>query len=673
MTKKTPFHKILIANRGEIALRVIRTARAMGYRTVAVYSSADRDSRHVSAADQAVHIGEALPAHSYLNIPNIIDAAKKSGADAVHPGYGFLAENEDFAQACRDAGLVFIGPSPEAIVAMGNKAGAKRLMQAAGVPCVPGYQGEDQGEATLVAEAAKVGFPVMIKATAGGGGRGMRLVADAASFPDALRSAKSEALGAFGSDEVILERAIIEPRHIEIQVFADRHGNAIHLGERDCSVQRRHQKVVEEAPSPAVSPELRARMGATAVAAVKAIAYEGAGTLEFLLDAAGNYYFMEMNTRLQVEHPVTEAITGLDLVELQLRVAAGEPLPIAQEDVRFQGHSIEVRLCAEDAVQGFMPQSGVMALWQMPANLRVEHALVSGAEISPYYDSMIAKLVSHGADRDEARRKLASALDDAVALGVTTNQAFLANCLRHPVFAAGGATTAFIGAHSEELLKPDGEADARAHALAAVLLYATAAEGAASGTGSLRRGMGRAGSSIAHRLPIAFRFEADTRACVANLVNLGDRRYGVGIGEREFAIRIIELDTNRVRFDCDGLGESAVLVRDRAELLLQYRGAAYRIQDQTHVAAVRQGAAAGDGKIRASMNGRVVAVHVSVGDEVKAGQPVLTLEAMKMEHVHSAPIAGKVVSLAAALGDQVSAFRVVAEIENPDAAKGEQA
>jgi geranyl-CoA carboxylase alpha subunit len=672
MTKKTPFHKILIANRGEIALRVIRSARALGYRTVAVYSSADRDSRHVSAADQSVHIGEALPAHSYLNIPNIIEAAKRSGADAVHPGYGFLAENEDFAQACIDAGLVFIGPSPKAIIAMGNKAGAKRLMQAAGVPCVPGYQGEDQSEATLIAEAAKVGFPVMIKATAGGGGRGMRLVTDAASFPDALRSAKSEALGAFGSDEVILERAIMEPRHIEIQVFADRHGNAIHLGERDCSVQRRHQKVVEEAPSPAVSPELRARMGATAVAAVKAIAYEGAGTLEFLLDADGNYYFMEMNTRLQVEHPVTEAITGLDLVELQLRVAAGEPLPITQDDVRPRGHSIEVRLCAEDADQGFMPQSGVMALWQMPSGIRVEHALQSGAEISPYYDSMIAKLVSHGADRDEARRKLASALDDTVALGVTTNQVFLANCLRHPVFAAGGATTAFIAQNADALLAPDAEADARAHALAAVLLYATASEGTATGAGTLRRGLARAGSSIAHRLPIAFRFQADTRPCVANLVNLGDRRYGVGIGEREFAIRIVELDTHRVRFECDGLGETAVLVRDRGELLLQYRGAAYRIQDQTHEAAVRQGAAAGDGKIRASMNGRVVAVHVSVGDTVKAGQPVLTLEAMKMEHVHAAPIDGKVVSLAAAMGDQVSAFRVVAEIENPEAAKGEQ-
>ncbi len=653
MKTKTPFQKILIANRGEIALRVIRSARAMGYRTVAVYSSADRDARHVAAADQAVHIGEALPAHSYLNIPNIIAAAKTSGADAVHPGYGFLAENEDFAQACADAGLVFIGPSAEAILAMGNKAGAKRLMQAAGVPCVPGYQGEDQSEATLVAEAAKIGFPVMIKATAGGGGRGMRLVHEAASFADALRSARSEAQSAFGSPEVILERAIVEPRHIEIQVFADRHGNAIHLGERDCSVQRRHQKVIEEAPSPVVTPELRARMGATAVAAVKAIRYEGAGTLEFLLDAQGNYYFMEMNTRLQVEHPVTEAITGLDLVELQLRVAAGEPLPLTQDQVRSQGHAIEVRLCAEDADHGFMPQSGVMTLWQMPSTVRVEHALESGAEISPYYDSMIAKLVSHGADRDEARRKLASALDDAVALGVTTNQTFLANCLRHPVFAAGGATTAFIAAHGDELRKPDAEADARAHALAAVLLYATASEN------PLQRHAG----SIAHRLPIAFRFEADTKACVANLRNLGDRRYSVSIGEREFALCIAELDTNRVRFECDGLVEGAVLARDRRELLLQYRGTAWRIQDQSHAATVRAGEAGGDGRIRASMNGRVVAVHVAVGDSVKAGQPVLTLEAMKMEHVHSAPVSGKVTSLSAAMGDQVSAYRVVAEIE----------
>jgi geranyl-CoA carboxylase alpha subunit len=653
MSILTPFTKILVANRGEIALRVMRTARALGYRTVAVFSSADRDARHVREADQAVHIGEALPAQSYLNIAAIIAAAKSSGADAVHPGYGFLAENEDFAQACRAAGLVFIGPSPEAILAMGNKAGAKRLMRDAGVPCIPGYQGEDQSESRLHAEARAIGYPVMIKATAGGGGRGMRLVAADEQFADALRSARSEAQSAFGNPEVILERAIVEPRHIEIQVFADRHGNAIHLGERDCSVQRRHQKVIEEAPSPAVNEELRQRMGETAVAAVKAIAYEGAGTLEFLLDAQGEYYFMEMNTRLQVEHPVTEAITGLDLVELQLRVASGEPLPLRQADVRFQGHAIEVRLCAEDAGSGFMPQSGVMALWQMPAALRVEHALESGAEIPPYYDSMIAKVISHGAGRDEARRKLLAGLQDLVALGVRTNQQFLSACLAHPVFGAGGATTAFIAQHGEALLKPDAERDARAHALAAALLYRTASD-----TANVR-----AGAGIAHRLPISFRFDADSQSCVASLVNRGDESYLVTIAERVFELRVVELEPNRVRFTCDGLMEGGALLRQGTALMLQYRGASYRIEDQSHAAQAKPGEASSDGRIRASMNGRVVAVHVAVGDIVKAGQPVLTLDAMKMEHVHAAPVTGRVKSLNAAMGDQVAVYRVIAEIE----------
>ena len=446
-TSRTPFFKILIANRGEIALRIMRTAKRLGYGTVAVYSDADRDARHVREADTAVRIGEALPAQSYLRIDAIIEAAKASGASALHPGYGFLAENEDFAQACRDAGLVFIGPSPEAIRAMGNKAGAKEIMQKAGVPCVPGYQGADQSDAAMLAEAGKIGFPVMIKAVAGGGGRGMRLVADASSFPDALRSARSEAQGAFGDPAVILERAIADPRHVEIQVFGDRHGNAIHLGERDCSVQRRHQKLIEEAPSPAVSPQLRARMGDVAVAAVKAIGYEGAGTLEFLLDESGAFYFMEMNTRLQVEHPVTEAVTGLDLVELQLRVAAGEPLGLKQEDIRFDGHAIEVRLCSEDAGHDFMPQSGTMLRWAMPQNLRVEHALQSGSQIPPFYDSMIAKVISHGATRDQARGRLICGLEEVEAFGVTTNQGFLISFLRHPAFARGEATTAFIGNH----------------------------------------------------------------------------------------------------------------------------------------------------------------------------------------------------------------------------------
>jgi len=657
MTITTPFHKILIANRGEIALRVMRTARAMGYRTVAVFSSADRLGRHVREADQAVHIGEALPAQSYLNIPAIIEAARRSGADAVHPGYGFLAENADFARACRAAGLVFIGPSPEAIVAMGNKAGAKRLMIAAGVPCIPGYQGADQGEDRLAAEAGKVGYPVMIKATAGGGGRGMRLVARPEDFIDALRSARSEAQSAFGNPEMILERAIVNPRHIEIQVFADRHGNAIHLGERDCSVQRRHQKVVEEAPSPVVGAELRARMGATAIAAVKAVNYEGAGTLEFLLDASGDYFFMEMNTRLQVEHPVTEAITGLDLVELQLRVASGEALPLRQQDVRLSGHAIEVRLCAEDPHQGFMPQSGTMALWRVPSAVRVEHALASGVEISPYYDSMIAKVIAHGASRDEARRKLLVAVDDTVALGVRTNQQFLAACLRHPVFARGGATTAFIGEHHDELLRRDADSDARACALAAVLLYATAGDAA-----------GAHASAIAHRLPIALRFGIDGGECAASVRNLGAGSYAVAIGAASVELQVLALGGDDVRFSCDGLVEGAAFARNGNELLLRYRGGAWRIEDGTHAARARAGGGAGDGKIRAAMNGRVVAVHVAIGDMVQAGQPVLTLDAMKMEHVHGAPVGGRVKAMNAVMGDQVAVYRVVAEIEAVGAA-----
>src|SRR4030088_3521890 len=451
-TRRTPFRTILIANRGEIALRIMRTARRLGYGVVAVYSNVDRDTPHVRAADKAIWIGEALPAQSYLRIDAIIAAARAGGADAIHPGYGFLAEKADFAKACRDAGLVFIGPSPEAINAMGNKASAKETMQAAGVPCIPGYQGADQSNATMLAEARKIGFPLMIKAVAGGGGRGMRLVADAAGFSDALHSARSEAQSAFGDAAVILERAIPDPRHIEIQVFGDRHGNAIHLGERDCSVQRRHQKLIEEAPSPAVSPELRARMGAVAVAAIKSLRYEGAGTLEFLLDTSGEFYFMEMNTRLQVEHPVTEAITGLDLVELQLRVASGEPLDLRQDDIRFSGHAIEVRLCSEDAAHDFVPQSGRMALWQMPEGIRVEHAMQSGSEVSPFYDSMIAKLISYGSTREEVRGKLICALEQTAAFGVTTNQGFLISCLRHPAFAKGKATTAFIGKHRGDLL-----------------------------------------------------------------------------------------------------------------------------------------------------------------------------------------------------------------------------
>ena len=647
----TPFRKILIANRGEIALRIMRTARAQGYRTVAVYSTADAGARHVREADQAVCIGEPLPAQSYLRIPALIEAARLAGADAVHPGYGFLAENEDFAQACQDAGLVFIGPSAEAIRSMGHKAGAKALMMEAGVPCIPGYQGEDQGEARMAQEAARIGYPVMVKATAGGGGRGMRLVPSADQFADLLRSARSEAQSAFGDPEVILERAIVQPRHIEIQVFADRHGNAIHLGERDCSVQRRHQKLVEEAPSPAVNAELRARMGAVAVQAVRAIRYEGAGTLEFLLDGDGNFYFMEMNTRLQVEHPVTEAITGLDLVALQLRVAAGEPLPLTQEQVRFAGHAIEVRLCAEDADQHFMPQSGSMALWQMPESLRVEHALAAGAEIPPYYDSMIAKLIAHGDTREAARRKLLAGLEDAVALGVTTNQGFLQRCLAHPVFAAGGATTDFIARHQQDLLAPDPALRARAAVLAAVLLLQTQPPNAGAQSGHMT-----------YDLPVGLRFTLGGETLEARVTQPRRHRFVVEIGGTQSTLVLEEVGAQALRFSCDGLGERAWFHRDGASLLLHYRGQPLRVQDLTRAAAVRQGEAGGDGKLRASMNGRVVAVLAAVGEAVQAGQALVTLEAMKMEHIHAAPRAGRLVALHVKAGDQVAAQRVVAEI-----------
>ncbi|WP_225783281.1 acetyl/propionyl/methylcrotonyl-CoA carboxylase subunit alpha [Xenophilus sp. Marseille-Q4582] len=649
----TPFTKILVANRGEIALRVMRSAQALGYRTVAVYSTADADARHVQEADQAVCIGEPLPAQSYLRIEAILDAARRTGADAVHPGYGFLAENEDFARACRDAGLVFIGPSPEAILAMGHKAGAKKLMMDADVPCIPGYQGEDQSAERLAQEAVRIGFPVMIKATAGGGGRGMRLVKHAGEFAELLASAQSEARNAFGDPEVILERAILEPRHIEIQVFADRHGHAIHLGERDCSVQRRHQKVIEEAPSPVVGAELRERMGAVAVKAVKAIGYEGAGTLEFLLDREGNFFFMEMNTRLQVEHPVTEAITGLDLVELQLRVAAGEPLPLRQEDVRFNGHAIEVRLCAEDPDQGFMPQSGTMALWAPSTALRVEDSLRSGAEVPPYYDSMVAKLIAHGRDRDEARRRLLRGLQDSIALGFKTNQVFLSRCLAHPVFAAGGATTAFIGQHQEALLRPDAALAQQAAVVAALLLAETGADAA------LRHSERR----LAHTLPIGQRFELNGQAVTTALTQDGPRSFAVALDGRAHAVTLLGTEGARAQVLLDGVRESVVFLRQGDTLYLQLRGHPFVVQERTHAAAARQGPGGGDGKVRASMNGRVVAVLVAEGDEVEAGQPIVTLEAMKMEHVHAAPVAGRVRLLAASVNDQVAAHRVLAEIE----------
>src|SRR3954470_20511309 len=436
--------KVLIANRGEIALRVIRACRELGLETVAVYSEADRESLHVRFADDDVCIGPAPARDSYLNIPRIIAAAEITGADAIHPGYGFLAENAEFAEICAASKITFIGPTAEQIRTMGDKAQARKTMTAVGVPIIPGTPGpvEDSDEALTF--ATQIGFPVIIKAAAGGGGKGMRVAKDPDDFGRSFQLARSEALSAFGNGDVYVEKYLTHPRHIEFQILGDKHGNVLHLGERDCSVQRRHQKLIEESPSPAVDDALRETMGTAAVALAKAVNYVGAGTVEFLLDTEKNFYFMEMNTRLQVEHPVTEAITGLDLVEWELRVAMGERFTRQQSDIRFRGHAIEARLCAEDPAENFLPQAGRIALWRPADGVRTDHALESGSEVSPFYDSMIAKVIAHGATRDEARERLANALDKTVALGVPTNKAFLAAVLRDKEFATQGATTDFL-------------------------------------------------------------------------------------------------------------------------------------------------------------------------------------------------------------------------------------
>ena len=650
------FSKILIANRGEIACRVMRTARDMGYRTVAVYSDADADAVHVRAADAAIRIGPAPVQDSYLNIEALLAAAKLSGADAVHPGYGFLSENAEFAAACEAAGLVFIGPSPDSIRAMGNKAAAKRLMIAAGVPCVPGYQGEDQSDAKLAREADRIGCPIMVKAAAGGGGRGMRLVARLEDFADAVATARSEARNAFGSDELILEKAVVDARHVEVQVFGDMHGGAIHLGERDCSVQRRHQKVIEEAPSPAVSEALRAKMGAAAVAAAKAISYRGAGTVEFLLDASGEFYFLEMNTRLQVEHPVTEEITGLDLVEWQLRVSTGEPLPLTQDEVGLCGHAIEVRLYAEDPANNFLPQSGAIHLWAPPAGkgVRVDHGIASGQEISAFYDPMIAKVVASGRTRDEARRRLIRALEDTVLFGPPNNRSFLVSMLGHPVFAAGGATTGFIGAHfpagSDAIAAK--APSSRALALAAALFYERSARKLAAivsgwdSTGVFAR-------------PIKLAIGETTM--VARLAARSADHYDVAIGDEVIDIAILARDGDSVRFLSGGVQAQALHSFDGEGLYLAVGGETVFARDvslETKTAGER----GGDTRLLAPMNGRIVSVLAQVGESVKKGQRIVVLEAMKMQHEIVAGRDGVLETVSVKEGDQVATRQVLAAL-----------
>ena len=653
----TRFRKILIANRGEIARRLMRTARAMGYRTVAVYSDPDRDMPYVGEADQAVPIGPPPATDSYLSIERILEAARRSGAKAIHPGYGFLAENAAFAEACAAADLVFIGPPADAIRLMGNKAAAKRRMREVGVPCIPGYEGDGQRDDRLAAQAAVIGFPVMVKAAAGGGGKGMRRVGNAARLLDALRGARAEAEKAFGSGELILEKAIDGPRHIEIQVFADQHGNAVHLGERDCSIQRRHQKVIEEAPSPAVDAALRAAMAAAAVAAARAIGYVGAGTIEFLLARDGNFYFLEMNTRLQVEHAVTEMTTGIDLVEWQLRVAAGEVLLKRQEEIGSRGHAIEARLYAEDPAADFLPQAGRLIAWEAPvgAGIRVDDGVASGVTISPHYDPMLAKIIAHGETRELALRRLIAALEDTVTLGIATNRHFLIACLSHPAFAEGSVDTGFIDRHlaGGDRAIPDG----RLVALAAALFDQRSAEhgnGVAPGWRSLR--------SLAAPMLLQF---AEMKVAV-EIAREGEWRWRISGNGGARSVEIAAIVGRRVRFLCDGLAETAQFAWDGDVLHLSL-GAVTAAFEDVLLAGGAAAAGTSDDAALAPMTGTISAVRVRPGDPVRKGQCLVILEAMKMEHEIVAPRDGTIAAVLVNPGEQVSTRKPLVELA-PEAA-----
>lgn len=649
----TQFNSILVANRGEIALRIMHTARSMGLSCVAVYTEADADSPHVAFADRAICIGTGPVGDSYLDATKVLEAARDAGAEAIHPGYGFLSENADFAQSCENAGLTFIGPSVEAIALMGNKAAAKRRMIAAGVPCVPGYEGAEQSALVLQAEAEKIGYPVMIKAAAGGGGRGMRLVQASADFTSALNLAKSEALAAFGSDEMILEKAVMRPRHVEVQVFADATGHTIHLGERDCSVQRRHQKVVEEAPCPVMTPELRTRMGAAAVEAARAISYLGAGTVEFLLDESGAFYFLEMNTRLQVEHPVTELITGQDLVALQIRAAQGEPLGLSQEDIKLTGHAIEVRLYAEDPAQDFLPQSGLISQWRPPvgAGIRVDAGISSGQEVSAFYDPMLAKVVAHGATRAQALQRLRSALSDTILFGPVCNRDFLMDVLAHPAFVAGEATTGFIGDHFDPLAET--VVSSTDLALAAYLIYRaeTARLASASRTPAELLGWSSQG-----RMQTRMILEAGTEPQVVLLSVVGaDVTVQIGTASHQ-----INQQGDTLRLDGLRLGLlDHCLVGD--DLFIATTTRILQIRRRRAAAAVE--ATSGGGAVRAPMHGNLLEICVEAGAQVAVGTRLAVLEAMKMQHEILAEVAGIVSEVTAVAASQVKAGDLLVQIE----------
>ena len=647
------FGKILVANRGEIACRVIRTARALGYRSVAIYSEPDAASPHVALADEAVALGGQSAADSYLRIDAVLAAAARTGADAVHPGYGFLSERADFAQACVDAGLVFIGPPAAAIAAMGDKAGAKRRMLAAGVPCVPGYLGDDQSDAAFAEQSALLDYPLLVKAVAGGGGRGMRLVRAAGELADALAGARREAASAFGDGTLMLERLVAEGRHIEIQVFADTHGNVIHLGERDCSAQRRRQKVVEESPSAFVDAAMREAMGRDAVAAAKAVGYVGAGTVEFIVDAQRRHFFLEMNTRLQVEHPVTECVTGLDLVEWQLRVASGEPLPLRQDEIRWTGHAVEARLYAEDPYDGFAPQAGRIAHWRPArasragAGVRIDDGIVEGGVVSPFYDAMVAKLIVHGRDRPDALRRLGAALEDAPLLGLRTNGRYLRDLLRHPEFVAGAVTTKQLDdwAAQHDPINVAPRPDDEDWALAAALRLQPRAGAPASGP--------IAASVASRRLALA---------CAGVTRTLAVEGARVHLGERVLRVVLHPCDADGWRaVDIDGV-RSQRLILDDGERVHVARAAAVHVFEEPSPFPQPDATAAAR-VARAPVAGVVAQVAVEVGQRVAAGQPLVCVEAMKMEMWLNAAADGVVSALRVGLRDTVASGAVLVELE----------
>jgi 3-methylcrotonyl-CoA carboxylase alpha subunit len=672
------FKKILIANRGEIACRVAATARRLGVKTVAVYSDADAQARHVQACDEAVWIGGPAPKDSYLQWQRIIDAAKATGAQAIHPGYGFLSENEDFAQACADAGLVFIGPPASAIQAMGLKAESKRLMEQAGVPLVPGYHGADQDPALLKREAERMGFPVLIKASAGGGGKGMRAVQSAGEFDAALASCKREAINSFGDDAVLIERYVQRPRHVEIQVFGDTHGQCVYLFERDCSVQRRHQKVLEEAPAPGMSEARRREMGEAAVAAAKAVGYVGAGTVEFIVEpdatgkGVGTFYFMEMNTRLQVEHPVTEAITGQDLVEWQLRVAAGEPLPLQQHELRMHGHAIEARICAENPEAGFLPATGRLDVARWPAHTRFERGTVridagvgEGDEISPFYDSMVAKLIVWGATREEALARLDVSLRDTHIVGLQTNVAFLRRCAATASFSQADLDTALIEREKAALF--GAPPLALPWAVAGFVALALREEAALRDADPWSaRDAWRLTGAAARRFEVVVEGQTLTATLAAPATSAGVPAWALQVGESPavaFSLQWEAGSEQAVFITLDGVRQRLCVYARGEEVSVFGPEAMQVVTAHDPVAHAADHTSGPGGRLTAPMPGKLISLLVQVGQTVEAGQALAVMEAMKMEHTLTAPHAGVVQELLYAVGDQLSEGAELLKIE----------